>query len=427
MPEHDLVIKIYDLQTDENVDISSIALEKTETINLNTSRSFSVQVPAGHSLMTGLFGDGYPAGIAGDRKLLVWRDDTIIHHERIRTREITGDNSNKKPRLTLTSYDAITELGYEAEERPGRPVRDDTGNFITPSFNSDGPISGPDLLYQILTNSMQTGTESDPNPGEGPLPIDLTLGTFDTSIPPAIDLSPSDSMQWPILIGDFLQLLLGTNVFDFDLRPVDPTEGLDPYIMGSLSALNAVGTDRSGSVHFDFHTGSKNAIGARFTEDDFGRCNKLYDYLGPRVNLNRWAGNITPTAPSPGGSWPTAFTDAIAASRARYGTNMFIREIDSLGTENSDRPLWVAYYKAEQFIRLNPKRLLFITPSPDAEALFEPGDDYNPGDLIAINTGGDFGVDIAATQRIYGWTRTWNRNGNERVSQLRTSADQETS
>lgn len=418
MPAHDLVYKIYDLQTSESADITSIVLDAQQKRDLNVTRSFTIEVPAGDPLVTDLFdGDDLPAGRVGDRKLLVTRDDEMLHHARIVFREITGDNSSRKPRLKLTSMDAIMELGYESEGRAGRPVRDETGNFITPSFNGDGPISGPDLLFQILTNSMQTGTESDPNPGEGPLPIDLTLGTFDTSIPPAIDLSPADTMQWPILIGDFLQLLLRTNVFDIDLRPVDPSEGLDPYVMGSLSAVNALGTDRSGTVHFDFLTGSKNALACRYTEDFATVCNKLYDYLGPRVNLNRWAGNITPGSPGT--------TVDPTSSRAQYGTHMFLRELDSLGTENSDRPLWLAYWNGEASIRLQPKRLLFITPNPDTKALYEPGDDYDVGDLIAINTGGAFGVDIAATQRVYGYTRSWNRNGNERVGQLRTSADQE--
>lgn len=415
---HTLRAVIYDLQTSESLDITSIALTKKRKRDLNLSRQFVIGLPARHPDVTDVFGDGFAAIETGDRKLLVWQDDEIIHHGRIFEKEITGGDTDNQ--LLITSYDPVMELGYESDGRAGRPVRDETGNFVTPSFNDDGPISGPDLIYQILTNSMQTGTESDPNPGEGPLPITLT-GTFDTTIGPAIDLSPSDSATWPMLVGDFIQMLLKTGVFDIDLRPVDPAEAFDPYVMGELSAVNLLGSDKSGTVHFDFWTGSRNAIACRYSETFATQCDKLYDYLGPRVNLNRWAGNITPGSPG-------ATVDPTAA-RARYhngGANMFIRERDSLGTENSVRKLWIADWNMEAFIRLGPRKLLFITPNPDTKALFEPAVDYDCGDLIAINTGAEFGIEFSdAMQRVYGYDQEWDVNGVSQVSQLRTSADQE--
>jgi len=424
MALHDIAVWLYNLDTSEGVDITSIALEKKASVRHNHTRNFTVEVPSGDPLVTDTFGDGYPAMRKGNRKLLVFRDDEIIHHGRVFGVERTGDGTTN--RAVITSFDPLMELGYDSEDRAGRPVRDETGNFISPSFTPSGggsagdPISGADLIFQILTNSQVVGDEGDPG-GEGPLPIDLTTGDLDLDVPPAIDLGPSDSMSWPVMIGDFIQQIVDSNVVDIYLRPVDPIEyedtnfPLDPYQMVALSAVNLFGTDRSSTVHFDYWTGSKNAKACRHVEDFSPINNKLYDYLGPRVNQNRWKGNIVPGSPG-------TIVDP-SASRALYGVFMQIREFDSVGTESSVRPLFIALWNAEQGLRVEPRDMLFITPNPDSKALFEPYTDYNVGDLVTVNVGGEFGVNIAAVQRIYGWDVEWDRNGIERVSQLLVSAD----
>jgi hypothetical protein len=410
---HTITAKLYDLQTDESADISSIALTKSMSRRLNLTRSMKIEVPAGHALVTDVFGDGYPAMNKGDRKLLVWQDGEIIHHGRVFTVERVGDGTRN--RAVITSFDPGMELGYDADDRAGRLVRDDTGNFISPTFNGGGEISGGDLIYQAFTNSQQTGTESDPNPGEGPLPIDLTTGDFDIDIPPAIDLSVIDQMPWPYYLGDFVAEITSTGVVDVNLRPIDPTEGLDPYHMCALSAVNQFGTDHSGTVHFDYWTGSKNASYCRHVADFATICNKLYDYLGPRKNQNQWRANITPGSPG-------TLVDP-TDSRDRYGIFMALRIFDSLGTESSSRPMYIAAWNAEQGLRIEPRDMLFLTPAPDEKALFAPFTDYDVGDLTAVNVGGDFGLTLAEAQRIYGFDVTWSREGVQRVSELITSAD----
>jgi hypothetical protein len=277
---------------------------------------------------------------------------------------------------------------------------------------------------QVLANSMQTGTESDPTPGEGPLPIEIVGGTFDLHVPPAVDLSCVDTMDWPVLIGDFMAQLINTGVVDVDMRPLDLGESLDPYKMVVISAVSAFGEDRRSTVHFDYFNGSYNASAARYVEDFTTINNKLYDYLGPRnpstVDADQWRANITPTVA------PPALATRIGDSRTKYGGEfMSIRVFDSVGTESSSRPLYLALWEAEQSYRVEPRDMLFITPAPGDKALFQAGIDFDVGDLILVNTGTDFGIHLSSAQRIYGYDVTWDRQGVRRVSELITSADAE--
>lgn len=428
-----ITAKIYDLASNELADISGIALEKTFTPTWNGPSQFEITAPAGHSLLTSIAGDGYPNLRRGMRKLIIWEDGVTnpLIHGRIFGVERTGDG--KQNQVKITAIDPWMELGYDSQDRAGRIVRGSTvqptagdpygtydGNFIQPKFASSvaaqAGISGPDLILQILTNSQNTGAESDPSPGEGPLPIDLTTGDFDLNVGPAIDLTPSDSMDWPKAVGDFIQQLVATGVVDVVMRPVDPSEGFDPYVMVALSAVSVSGTDRSVTVHFDYWTGSKNASACRHVEDFSTINNKLYDYLGPRIDQDHWRGNITPGSPGT--------TIDPSASRTLYGGQfMQIREYDSIGDESSSRPLYVALWNAEQGYRVEPADRLFITPNPDAKALFDAPADFQIGDEIAINTGGDFGITLAEKQRCLGYTKTWTRENVSRLSQIVTRAD----
>ncbi len=429
-----VTIKLYDLDTNELADISDIALERSLQWTHNQSRCFTLQAPAGNSLLTDVAGDGYPNLRKGNRKLIVWEDfapTQPIFHGRVFTIERVGDGNQNL--VTVIAYDPLMELGYEADDRAGRVVRGSTtqptagdpfgeydGNFINPLFASsvaaqDG-ISGPDLILQALTNSVNTGAETDPTPGEGPLPIKLATSTdWDLDVGPAIDLSPTLTMAWPKPVGDFIQQLCATGVCDIYLRPVDPTEGLDPYVMVEMHAVSDYGTDKSGTVHFHYWTGDKNAQACRHLEDFTTINNKLYKYLGPpEPGGTRWVGNITP------GTAGTTIDPS--ASRTLYGGQFMQIEIDdTTGTESESRPLYLAEWNAEQGYRVEPRDLLYVTPS--VVPLFNSLEDYEPGDKIGIETGGDFGVSLSATQRVYGFTKTWDRQGVARTSELLTSAD----
>jgi hypothetical protein len=102
---------------------------------------------------------------------------------------------------------------------------------------------------------------------------------------------------------------------------------------------------------------------------------------------------------------------------------MQIRVFDADDVENTVRPLFLSLWNAEMGLRVEPREMLYLTPAPDAYALFVPFTGYNVGDLVAVNVGGDFGVDIAATQRIYGFDVEWDRHGVQRVTNLLVTAD----
>lgn len=437
---HTITAKLYDLASNELADISGIALEKSLERTLNLARVFTIQVPAGDALLTAVTADdGLPNLWEGARKLIVWEDMGLnnqpIFHGRVAAVERTGDGT--KNLVTITAMMPLAELGYG--DRAGRVVRGSAsaptagnpfgiynGNFVNPKFASSvadqAEISGPDLIYQILTNTQNTGAESDPTPGEGPLPILIDADNFDLDVPPAVDLSPADSMDWPVLCGDFIQQLCSTGVCDVDERPVEWSEG--SYVMSELTARSRIGTDRSGTVHFDYWTGDHNVSACRHVGDFFETiCNKLYDYLGPTVggDGSHWKANITPGSPG-------TLVDP-TASRALYGGPgdipgqfMTIRVFDSVGSEATSRPLYLALWNAEMSFRVFPRQLLYITPAPDTKALFEPPVAFDVGDMIAANVGEALGIELAEAQRVYGYTRTWNREGVARVSQLVTSA-----
>ncbi len=417
----EIVAKLYDLASNELADISSVMLDKSLTPAHNGARQFQFTVPTRSVVREFAVVDGYRNLRRGNRKLVVWENGTPIFHGRVWSIERTGDANQIT--AAVTCYDPFMELGFAADDRAGRPVRDATGNLISPSFPA--PVSGPGLIYQVLTNSQgNVDTIGDPNLHEGPLPIDLTLGTFDTSVPPAIDLSCVDTMDWPALIGDFMAQLADTDVCDFFMRPLDIGEAADPYKMVALSAVSSYGTDKSATVHFDYWTGSRNASGVRVIEDFSTICNKLYDFLGPRMDDNlHWKGSLTPGSPG--------VTVDPTASRALYGGPgvdkgefMWIRPYDTLGVENDSRPLYTALYNSEAGWRVEPRNLLYITPSKDTKALFQAPQAFDIGDQITINLGDDVGHDaISDKQRVYGYTKTWSRENVASLSELVTSAD----
>lgn len=427
-----LVLKLADLASNELADITPIALEKNMQRRLSQARVLTVQAPAGHSLLTTVAGDGYPNLRRGNRKLLVYEDGKIIFHGRVWTVERNGDGTQNL--VTITAQMPLAELGYDPD-LAGRVVRGSTtqptagdpfgtydGDFIEPLFASSvaaqDAISGPDLVLQILTNSQNTGAESDPSPGEGPLPIDLTTGTFDLDCPPAIDLNPAGRMSWPMLCGDFIQQLAASGACDIDERPVDPREGLDPYVMSAISAVSAQGVDHSENVNaFEYFTGSCNVSQCQHIDDFSTINNKLYSFLGPpgpggtRFPL----GNITPGTPGT--------TVDPSASRTLYGGQFIeIQITDWTGLPADARPFALALWNAEQGDRVEPRGRLHITPAPNMQA--KPPADFDVGDLIQVNVGADFGLTIATIQRIYGYTVTWDRQGVKRVSQLIVSASE---
>lgn len=412
MAEPGLIIQVHDLDTDEVADISEICLVRKGVARANLPRQFVVTFPAAHTLVAGNHDDDFRKIGVGDRKLLVWEEDRAtapIFHGRIDKVERVGNGIENL--TTVTAYDPLVELGSEASDRAGRYVRDATGNFIFPEFGAT--ITGAQFIYEALVNSQQTGVESGPTPGEGPLPIHVDEDNFDSTV----NLSMDNFMSWPLKIGDLISMLVSTGVLDFYLRPADPTDGFDAYVMVEAFAADVWGTDRSATVHFDYWTGSKNAGKAMHVEDFATVCNKLYDYLGPPVQPpTRWADNITPGAPGT--------TIDPTDSRDRYRTQLHqIRFFDQFAPTHTD-PFALAAWNGEAGYRLFPREILQIEPVAGSEALYRPwGRDFDVGDVVAQNVGAALGIEIAADQRVLGWDAEWDEDNVQTVTKLYTSAD----
>jgi len=177
--------------------------------------------------------------------------------------------------VVMTAVDPSSILEY-------RPARDADGDFSKPSFMFDYP-QGPLMLQAILQNSIIH---------EGDL--GFSLGTFQGG---GVDLSGLQT-DWPMSIAEIAGLLTQTGEVDVVMS----------YSSGgaTMSAYNGnYGGDVSGAVQFRYAMGTaSNCRGCRRTTDGSELMNKLWLYLGPKLDDQHWRGNITrdhpELAPLPG-------------------------------------------------------------------------------------------------------------------------------
>jgi hypothetical protein len=379
-------------------DLSHLFRSASVAPRANKPRAISVTSPADIAAIRAIAADGDRGLTTGTRALKVKRDGTLWGHCQVRRYEGQADENTNSAQID--AYDPYYNL-YS------RPVRDSTGDLSLPTFPS--PISGATIIKEAIENSITF---------EGPLPIDLATGTFDETIPPAVDLG-AELANWPITIGDLIDLLTKTGVCDVVFKPVDTSLGYAPGILAALSVRNKAGTDRSATVHFDFDTGDHSIAKYRFVEDmgnpqqaGSGLCNKLQYLLGPRKNQQHWAGNITATETTPEDL--SAYLALEDASRLKYGVFMDLRVFDTYD-ENSARPMWHQLWKREVAYRVVPLQRAYFTPT--APAPFEPVADFDVFDTVALNTSDLVGPELVnAKQRVYGYTA--NMDGPESVERL---------
>jgi hypothetical protein len=295
--------------------------------------------------------------------------------------QLSYDGDADTARVSVTGYDPLVQLRR-------RPARDETGDFSNPEFG-DGTPAG-ELVQGIVQNTIDW---------EGDLLIDPDGGTCDASTALGGNLG-----DWPIMIFDLFTIVTDTGVVDVVLEPLEATPG-------KLAVLNAVdtwGNDRTDTVSFDYATGSFNVSHARRIVDMDEIANKLWIYLGPKIDIQHWRGNIT------------GHNDA---STSKYGVYMDIHIYDS-GQENEDRDLFQVLWAAELAQRALPLELLYVTPQTGLAP--DPFDDYSIGDLVKVNLGDVFGPAVAnQTQRIYGFDCDIDTDGVERVSELIVSEQNE--
>jgi hypothetical protein len=407
VPPPSMELLLCDIATDTTVlDLTNIFTSMTIKPRANRPLTIIVTVPADQ--VRGTWDDDKPKLAKGIRAIKYKRNGTLYGHVRIDLTEFDGDENQGT--IQITGYDPMMQLIK-------RPVRDADGSFVNPSFAS--PISGAEILKAAVDNTISnSGGAGDQ---EGPLPIDTTSGTFDTTVPPAVDLA-AELTDWPITIGDLITTLTQTGAVDVIMRPVDSSMGFDPGILAELSILNKAGADLTATVHFDYDTGDRNVSKLRRVDDLSQLCNKLIYELGPRIDDTHWQGNITATETTPVDL--SAYLTLEEDSRDIYGTYMEVKVFDS-ADENDARPLFHELWKNEVALRINGRELVYMTPVAGCE--FEPFDGYHVFDTTAINASDLCGREIVGeTQRIYGFDVSMDGSDSvERVSELITSADAE--
>ena len=394
-------------------DISAIAFDKKLHRRLNRPAVATCRVPSGNALVYTIYGgDGWgdPYLAEGTRLLAVYQRATpsspwvIVHQGVVWYLEEAGDEN--------TVYTDITSMDPLAFW-PMRPVRDSTGNLISPEFGD--PISGPALVKAIALNSEQAGdgTAAD---CEGPLFLDIGGGDYDLS---GVNMTPDKVMDWPFTMGDMLTMLTDTGLCDVWVDPID-SPGSNK--IGRLNAKTTAGSDRP-SIHFDYGLGDYSIAQIRRSKSVDSVCNKLWYYLGPRRSRDRWAGNITGTQTAAGGH--TDMSDLVSLtsnSRSRYGVMMQIRIYDHIGAENTGRLLYERLWRQETTLRARSREMLYVTPKRNA--IFGP-QELKLGDVIRVNASSIIRQGFTnAAQRIYGYVTSIDDDAVQAIEELQTSAQE---
>jgi hypothetical protein len=362
----------------ELADITGAVLTAKIAPRLNRPLTVQLELPADDPDIRAAAADGDPNLTVGTRSVKAYRNGVLRANVIVWQLSYSGDADTA--RVSVTGYDPLVQLRR-------RPARDATGDFSNPEFG-DSTEAG-DLVKGIVDNTIVW---------EGDLLIDTDAGTCDASTALGGNLG-----GWPMMIFDLLTTVTDTGVVDVVLEPLDGTAG-------KLAVLNAVdtwGEDRTASVSFDYATGDYSVAEARRIVDMDDMANKLWMYLGPKIDIQHWRGNIT---------------GHDAASTAKYGVYMDIHIYDS-GQENASRDLFQQLWATELQLRKVPAELLYVTPQTGRAA--DPFDDYGIGDLVTLNLGDVFGPPITGVQRIYGFDCDVDADGVERVSELIVSAQGE--
>ena len=244
-------------------------------------------------------------------------------------------------------------------------------------------------------------------------------------------------VDWPMDIGTFANILLETGQLDIVVNP--------GYGASSVNLYNGdYGTDRTGSVIFNYGTGSFNSRAVSRTSDMEDLTNALWYLLGPKrpqfnQDIQHWAGSLTPSGPHDIDTWvdPADLTPPRVshpyhqwdpsrslrwnASRGVYGYMQEIQIHDSKEDENDIRFLFERMYNNEAYIRALPRT--FVSASPDRSTA---APSFFVGDRISITAGSMIGGGLfGGSMRVYSYTYNIDTDGVGEITEIDGSADQE--
>jgi hypothetical protein len=255
----------------------------------------------------------------------------------------------------------------------------------------------------------------------------ITNGSTSASSFPLIGFKPTD---WPWSLQHLWEFLVNTGTLDVMLSPA---------IGGSTVDLfpGDAGTDLSGSVVFDYNTGSFNCMNAKYTFDMKNTISRIRYFLGPkrpfyRGDIQHYSGDVQIDDPALDIYDPVKQAQIDTQSAAIEAVTGLMREIQiydanpplPIGAnppeqtgENALRDLYYALWQSEMLVRTVPRRLLSITPEPGISPAFGVGDIITANAVLRGTVGG--------AQRVYRYTVEQDPEGNEMLTNLITSADGE--
>ncbi len=237
---------------------------------------------------------------------------------------------------------------------------------------------------------------------------------------PLIGFKPSD---FPWTLEYLWQFLCNTGELDVILVPAS----------GGASTVNLfpgnAGTDLSGSVVFDYNTGSFNCISAKYTFDMKNTISNIRYFLGPKRpqydgDIQHWASDVQiddPALDLP--PWDAKQPTIESQSASMLSSQGRMRETQVFDAttgpegETALRDLYYALWQSEMLVRTLPRRILTVTPEPGITASFDVGDLITANAVLSGTVGG--------VQRVYGFTEEQDTEGNVSITQLDTSADGE--
>lgn len=383
----------------------------TATVSPRLNRPFSLVLngPSDQDVWKTIHGDGYRYLTEGLRTIKAKRNGILEGNAEVWRLDYSGDENTQT--VQIACFDPGNRL-------PQRLVRDGTGrvsDWDFPDSISAGDLVQLLLQYSDASDDAQHTPEHLRTTSARTFPIDHTSGDFTASTDVAEQIAGG-----PMPLADLIySAICDTGVADVVLVPTDTAAGSDPGIYAIAHCVDSWGSDKTGTVHFDYDAGDNTVKAIRRSFDMATVANWLRFLLGPKIGPHHWRGSVDGVDASRfGAGYP--YLDAQYLSQHIYGALVDWQQYDTGG--NSARPFYTALWKEESTLRVNPRQLLYLTPA--ANCPFEPFVDYRIGDRVAGNIGDSVGPAASGlVQRIYGMDVGVDVNGVESPGELIVSPD----
>ncbi len=314
--------------------------------------------------------------------------------------EDSGDPNDQM--TVVTSYDPRVKWPY-------RQVMDDDGDYSDPDIFADFE-DAPTIMSAAIINSISN------DGGMG-----ISVNSYSPSLTPLVGFKPTD---WPWTLRQLWDFLVSTGELDVMLNPAAGGSSTVDLYPGDA------GTDLSGSVVFEYNTGSHNCSNAVYTFDMKNVITRIRDFLGPkrpqyRNDIQHWAADVQIDDPKldvpPFSTRQPTIEAQSAAMQSITGLMRETRVYDSipkeLGGEVTLKDLYYALWQTEMLVRTVPRRLLQMTPQAGISPSFNVADIITANAVIRGTVGG--------AQRVHSFTVEQDTEGNESITQLVVTADGE--